>query len=90
MDNKFLLHYKIIYFNLEILGIYFIVKMFSADSYVFQFLSKKNVTRIEDSHVARIASCFTVIVNYGLYKQMEVYEPHWANYEELTNFHSSA
>ena len=21
---------------------------------------------------------------------MEVYEPHWANYEELTNFHSSA
>ena len=46
---------------MEILGIYFIVKMFSADSYVFQFLSKKNLTRIADSHVARIASCFTVL-----------------------------
>ena len=31
-----------------------------------------------------------LIVNYGLYRQMEVYEPHWANYNELTNFHSSA
>ena len=37
----------------------------------------------------RIKMAYQVIVNYGLYRQMEVYEPHWANYEELTNFHSS-
>ncbi len=38
----------------------------------------------------RIKMAHQLIVNYGLYRQMEVYEPHWANYEELTNFHSSA
>lgn len=36
----------------------------------------------------RIKMTHQLIVNYGLYKQMEVYEPHWANYDELTNFHS--
>ncbi len=29
-----------------------------------------------------------LIVNYGLYRKMEVYEPHWADYTELTSFHS--
>ena len=29
-----------------------------------------------------------LIVNYGLYRKMEVYEPHWADYTELTTFHS--
>ena len=36
----------------------------------------------------RIKMTHQLIVNYGLYKQMEVYEPHWANNNELTNFHS--
>ncbi len=29
-----------------------------------------------------------LIVNYGLYRKMDVYEPHSATMDELTNFHS--
>ena len=29
-----------------------------------------------------------LIVNYGLYRKMDVYEPHSATIDELTNFHS--
>jgi len=36
----------------------------------------------------RIKMAHQLIVNYGLYRKMEVYEPHWANYTELTAFHS--
>jgi histone deacetylase 1/2 len=37
----------------------------------------------------RIKMAHQLIVNYGLYRKMEVYEPHWATFNELTNFHSS-
>lgn len=30
-----------------------------------------------------------LIVNYGLYRKMEVYEPHWADHSEITTFHAS-
>ena len=33
----------------------------------------------------RIKMAHQLIVNYGLYRKMEVYEPHFANYNELTN-----
>ena len=36
----------------------------------------------------RIKMAHQLIVNYGLYRKMEVYEPHWATLNELTNFHS--
>ncbi|MCQ2818093.1 MAG: histone deacetylase [archaeon] len=36
----------------------------------------------------RIKMAHQLIVNYGLYRKMEVYEPHFANFNELTNFHS--
>jgi histone deacetylase 1/2 len=36
----------------------------------------------------RIKMAHQLIVNYGLYRKMEVYEPHWADYTELTTFHS--
>jgi histone deacetylase 1/2 len=36
----------------------------------------------------RIKMAHQLIVNYGLYRKMEVYEPHWATVNELTNFHS--
>jgi histone deacetylase 1/2 len=37
----------------------------------------------------RIKMAHQLIVNYGLYRKMEVYEPHWATFNELTNFHSA-
>lgn len=37
----------------------------------------------------RIKMAHQLIVNYGLYRKMEVYEPHWADNNELTTFHSS-
>ncbi|MCQ2821640.1 MAG: histone deacetylase [archaeon] len=37
----------------------------------------------------RIKMAHQLIVNYGLYRKMDVYEPHFANFNELTNFHSS-
>lgn len=36
----------------------------------------------------RIKMTHQLIVNYGLYRKMDVYEPHWATLNELTNFHS--
>lgn len=36
----------------------------------------------------RIKMAHQLIVNYGLYRKMDVYEPHWASVNELTNFHS--
>lgn len=36
----------------------------------------------------RIKMSHQLIVNYGLYRKMDVYEPHWATVDELTNFHS--
>jgi histone deacetylase 1/2 len=36
----------------------------------------------------RIKMAHQLIVNYGLYRKMDVYEPHWATFDELTNFHS--
>jgi histone deacetylase 1/2 len=29
-----------------------------------------------------------LILNYGLYRKMEIYRPHKATYEDLTRFHS--
>ena len=36
----------------------------------------------------RIKMAHQMIVNYGLYRKMEVYEPHFASINELTTFHS--
>ena len=36
----------------------------------------------------RIKMAHQLIVNYGLYRKMDVYEPHCATIDELTNFHS--
>lgn len=36
----------------------------------------------------RIKMAHQLIVNYGLYRKMDVYEPHWADYTELCTFHS--
>lgn len=36
----------------------------------------------------RIKMAHQLIVNYGLYRKMDVYEPHSATIDELTNFHS--
>jgi len=36
----------------------------------------------------RIKMAHQLIVNYGLYRKMDVYEPHWATFNELTWFHS--
>ena len=35
----------------------------------------------------RIKMAHQLIVNYGLYRKMEVYEPHWATKGELSTFH---
>lgn len=36
----------------------------------------------------RIKMAHQLIVNYGLYRKMDVYEPHWATFNEMTGFHS--
>ena len=36
----------------------------------------------------RIKMAHQLIVNYGLYKKMDVYEPHTASFNELTTYHS--
>lgn len=36
----------------------------------------------------RIRMCHNLLLNYGLYRKMEIYRPHKATQEEMTKFHS--
>eukprot|EP00743_Colponemidia_sp_Colp-15_P002208 GILK01002394.1.p1 GENE.GILK01002394.1~~GILK01002394.1.p1 ORF type:complete len:431 (-),score=36.89 GILK01002394.1:260-1552(-) len=36
----------------------------------------------------RLRMAHQLILNYGLYKKMEVYKPHWASEQEMAKFHS--
>jgi len=36
----------------------------------------------------RIRMCHNLLLNYGLYRKMEVYRPHVASWEEMTKYHS--
>ena len=40
---------------------------------MFQFLSKKNLARIADNHVSRIASCFTVYKICNFLRYLPIY-----------------
>jgi histone deacetylase 1/2 len=35
----------------------------------------------------RMKMAHQLIVNYGLYRKMDIYEPHWATFNEMTSFH---
>ena len=63
--------------------------------------SKKNVCYYYDGDVGnyyygqghpmkphRIRMAHNLLLNYGLYRKMEIYRPHKANMEEMTKYHS--
>ena len=61
------------------------------DSNYFNLLDKIGQYYYGEQHPMkpiRIKMAHQLIVNYGLYRKMDVYEPHWATADEITNFHS--